>query len=111
MKERGGGNGLTRTDRASPVRQQLGQTDNNDERRRYQVVRTHVSRRYIEILHLANALPVLLSSNAISNSVRLSSTYTFIGGESATCPAAVVGSTIFPFRGVHNLLSALFFLS
>jgi hypothetical protein len=74
-------------------------------------VRTHVSRRYIEILHLANALPVLLSSNAISNSVRLSSTYTFIGGESATCPAAVVGSTIFPFRGVHNLLSALFFLS
>jgi hypothetical protein len=79
----------------------------------YQVVRTHVSRRYIEILHLANALLVLLSSNAISNSVRLSSTYTFIGGESATCPAAaaVVGSTIFPFRGVHNLLSALFFLS
>lgn len=33
-REGGGGNGLTRTDRASPVRQQLVQTDNNDERRR-----------------------------------------------------------------------------
>lgn len=72
-----------------------------------------LSRRYIEILHLANALLVLPSSNAIGNSVRLSSTHTFIGGESATCPAAAaaVGSTIFPFRGVHNLLSALFFRS